>query len=182
MLYFCITILSVFCDSQAEERFAQDVEYSITWQKSIRRWKASQERVNSGCEQQGSRVTCVWKGCRPSLPACKHVQFDCQSVCVHHIYHCSTPGVGICVCVWERAREPVVCSRSPALSDRRITVATPWPVWALNILTRVCLWGGFCQCCLKSFTQSQAYTHTHKTFQVEPTYTNTPSRQAQTDM
>lgn len=30
MLYFCITILSVFCDNQADERFAQDVEYSIT--------------------------------------------------------------------------------------------------------------------------------------------------------
>lgn len=88
----------------------------------------------------------------------------------------------LCVCVWERAREPVVCSWSPALSDRRITVATPWPVWALNILTRVCLWGGFCQCCLKSFTQSQAYTHTHKTFQVEPTNTHThlPDRPRQT--
>lgn len=30
----------------------------------------------------------------------------------------------LCVCVWERAREPLVCSWSPALSDRRITVAT----------------------------------------------------------
>lgn len=124
----------------------------------------------------------------PAVSACMQTSTVWLSNCLRASYlplqYPRSRHLCVCVCMRESERAGGVLLVSSAIRQTHYCSNATWPVWALNILTRVCLWGGFCQCCLKSFTQSQAYTHTHKTFQVEPTYTNThtPSRQAQTDM
>lgn len=62
----------------------------------------------------------------PAVSACMQTCTVWLSNCLHASYlPLQYPrSRHLCVCVWERAREPVVCSWSPALSDRRITVAT----------------------------------------------------------
>lgn len=89
----------------------------------------------------------------------------------------------MCVCMRESERAGGVLLVSSTIRQTHYCSNATWPVWALNILTRVCLWGRFCQCCL-NHSHNHKHTRTHtKLSRLNPhtqTHTHLPDRPRQT--